>query len=78
MELGRGGELIDVAQRVEAPTPWLEASCAFAAGDAAAAADRYAVIGSLPDAAFARLHAGLGRGDDFVRRVGAVGYPPVD
>jgi class 3 adenylate cyclase/tetratricopeptide (TPR) repeat protein len=74
VELGRGGELVDVARCVEAPTPWLEAACAFAAGDAAAAADRYAAMGSLPDEAFARLRSGDKRADDFVRRVGAAGY----
>ncbi len=72
--LGRGNELVDVARRVARPTPWLEAACAFASGDAADAADRYAAMGSLPDEAFARLRSDDGRGDDFVRRVGAVGY----
>jgi class 3 adenylate cyclase/tetratricopeptide (TPR) repeat protein len=77
VELGRGGELVDVARRVEAPTPWLEAACAFASGDAATAADRYSSIGSRPDEAFARLRAGGRNGDDFVRRVGAAGYAAV-
>ena len=76
--LGRGDELVEVARELPAPTPWLEAACAFAAGDAATAADRYAAIGSLPDEAFARLRAGRGRADDFVRRVGAVGYGAAD
>jgi hypothetical protein len=72
--LGSGDELVEVARRVATPTPWLDAACAFAAGDAAEAADRYAAIGSLPDEAFARLRSADGRADDFVRRVGAVGY----
>ena len=59
--LGRGDELVEVARRVATPTPWLEAACAFAAGDATEAADRYAAIGSLPDEAFARLRSGDGR-----------------
>jgi tetratricopeptide (TPR) repeat protein len=75
--LGRGDELVEVGQRVANPTPWLDAACAFAAGDAATAADRYATIGSLPDEAYARLRAGRGA-DDFVRRVGAVGYEATD
>ena len=73
-DLDRGQELVDIARRVDAPTPWLEAACAFAAGDAAGAADRYGAIGSLPDEAYARLRAGDERADDFVRRVRATGY----
>ena len=72
--LGRGDELVEVARRVATPTPWLDAACAFAAGDAAKAADRYATIGSLPDEAFARLRSDDHSADEFVRRVGAVGY----
>ena len=78
VELGRGADLVEVGSAIVAPTAWLEAACAYAGGDVAAAADRYAAIGSLPDAAFARLHAGPGSGDDFVRRVGAVGYGAAD
>jgi len=40
-----------------APSPWLEAARALAAGDPLAAADRYAAIGSLADEADARLAA---------------------
>ncbi len=37
-------------------------ACAFAAGDAAKAADRYAAIGSQPDEAFARIRSTTSRG----------------
>jgi hypothetical protein len=74
--LGDGSELIDTAAGVAHTTAWLDAATAFAAGDAHAAADRYAAIGSLPDQAYAALRSGA---DDasaaaFVRRVGAAGY----
>jgi DNA-binding SARP family transcriptional activator/class 3 adenylate cyclase len=55
--LGRGAELVNFADRVPTPTPWLEAATAVAAGEFERAADRYAEIGSLPQEAFARLHA---------------------
>ena len=73
VELGAGARSSSRPARRGAD-PWLEAACAFASGDAAAAADRYGVIGSRPDEAFARLRAGDRNGDDFVRRVGAAGY----
>jgi len=44
-------------RRGVAPSPWLEAARALAAGDPLAAADRYAAIGSRPDEADARLAA---------------------
>ena len=77
-ELGRGNEMLRVAAGVAHPTPWLEAAVAFASGDPASAADGYAVIGSLPDEAYARLRTGEGASaaDAFVRRVGAEGYAP--
>jgi class 3 adenylate cyclase len=53
--LGRGAELQRLAAATRSPGRWLLA--AVAGGDFAAAADRYAEIGSLPDQAFARLRA---------------------
>jgi len=44
-------------RRGVAPSPWLEAARALAAGDPLAAADRYAAIGSRPDEADARRAA---------------------
>jgi DNA-binding SARP family transcriptional activator/class 3 adenylate cyclase len=55
--LGRGGELLELVASVTAPTPWLQAAAAMAAGRFEQAADIYAQIGSLPDEAFARLRA---------------------
>jgi tetratricopeptide (TPR) repeat protein len=74
VDLGRGVDLVEVGEAIASPTAWLEAACAFAAGDAKEAAARYAAIGSLPDEAFARIRSDDRRADDFVRRVGAVGY----
>ena len=54
-ELGLGAEALE--GRGIAPSPWLEAARALAAGDPLAAADRYAAIGSLADEADARLAA---------------------
>jgi tetratricopeptide (TPR) repeat protein len=87
--LGRARELLELAAGVAAPTGWLRAATAIAAGDFQQAADRYVEIGSLPDEAFARLRAAeqllsAGRPADakvqleralaFYRRVGATGY----
>jgi tetratricopeptide (TPR) repeat protein len=87
--LGRGTELLELAASVAAPTAWLRAATATAAGDFQQAADRYVQIGSLPDEAFARLRAAeqllsAGRRADakvqlqhalaFYRHVGAAGY----
>jgi class 3 adenylate cyclase/tetratricopeptide (TPR) repeat protein len=55
--LGRGAELIELVGRLTTPTPWLQAAAAIAGGRFDRAADLYAQIGSLPDAAFARLQA---------------------
>jgi hypothetical protein len=55
--LGRGAELLELAAGVPAPTRWLKAGAAMAAGRLEEAADRYAEIGSPPDEAFARLRA---------------------
>jgi hypothetical protein len=55
--LGRGGEPVELAATVQAPTPWLAAAADLAAGNAERAADRYAELGSLPDEAAARLRA---------------------
>jgi predicted ATPase/class 3 adenylate cyclase len=55
--LGRGAELTELVAGVTAPTPWLQAATAMAAGEFQQAADRYAKIGSLPDEAYARLCA---------------------
>jgi tetratricopeptide (TPR) repeat protein len=87
--LGRGAELLELAAGVAAPTRWLRAGTAMAAGRFAEAADAYAEIGSRPDEAFARLRAGerllaaghraeadrqLERALAFYREVGAAGY----
>jgi tetratricopeptide (TPR) repeat protein len=56
--LGRGAELLELAAGVPAPTRWLQAGTAIAAGRFEQAADGYAEMGSRPDEAFARLRAG--------------------
>jgi hypothetical protein len=56
--LGRGAELLELAAGVPAPTRWLQAGTAMAAGRFEQAADGYAEMGSRPDEAFARLRAG--------------------
>jgi hypothetical protein len=53
--LGRGSDLRELAASKAVCTPWLEAAAAFAGSDFERAADQYAMIGSLPDEAFARL-----------------------
>jgi tetratricopeptide (TPR) repeat protein len=55
--MGRAAELLELTAAVTAPTPWLQAATAMAAGEFERAADTYAEIGSLPDEAFARLQA---------------------
>jgi hypothetical protein len=55
--LGRGNELAELAATSRLSNLWLEAATAFATGDPQRAADLYGQIGSLPDEAFARLHA---------------------
>ena len=55
--LGEQDAFAEAAAEVPAQTRWLDAACAFAAGEAATAADIYATIGSLPDEAYARLCA---------------------
>jgi class 3 adenylate cyclase/tetratricopeptide (TPR) repeat protein len=55
--LDRGGELAEVVAAQTSPFPWLEAAAALATGDFARAAELYAAIGSLADAAFASLRA---------------------
>jgi DNA-binding SARP family transcriptional activator/class 3 adenylate cyclase len=55
--LGRPAELTDLAATVVTPTLWLQAATAIAAGHLERAAELYTEIGSLPDAAFARLRA---------------------
>jgi hypothetical protein len=52
-QLGYGPEALDAA----APSPWLDAARALAAGAPLAAAGIYAAIGSRPDQAMARQHA---------------------
>jgi class 3 adenylate cyclase/tetratricopeptide (TPR) repeat protein len=56
--LGRVDEFAALAERETRRTHWLAAARAVAAGDFVTAADVYAEIGSLPDAAFSRLLAG--------------------
>jgi hypothetical protein len=82
-QLGRGDELRERADRVLLRTEWLEAALAFSSGAFAAAAGRFARIGSRPDEALAFLRAaqipepgrpdtsGLERATAFYREVGA-------
>jgi hypothetical protein len=56
-ELGRGREFGEALERSRAQTPWHDAARLVVAGDLAAAAERYAEIGSVPDEAYARLRA---------------------
>ena len=87
--LGRGAELLEFAAGVAAPTRWLRAATAVAAGEFDLAADIYAEIGSRPDEAFVRLRAAerllaagrrsegeaqLERARAFYREAGAGGY----
>ena len=87
--LARGPEFGELAARLTPKTPWLEASAAYCAGDALAAADGYARIGSRPDEAVARVRAAsalaergnpaqadaqLERALEFYRSVGAAAY----
>jgi class 3 adenylate cyclase/tetratricopeptide (TPR) repeat protein len=65
---GDGPEL----ERVPGGTRWLDAAKAYARGDYAGAAVTLEEIGSLPDAAYARVRAGLP--DGFFERVGASAY----
>jgi class 3 adenylate cyclase/tetratricopeptide (TPR) repeat protein len=74
--LGRGRELAELVAAHAATLPWLEAAAAFATGDFALAAEVYANMGSLADAAFASLHAAerllaggrRAEGDEHLRR----------
>ena len=54
--LDRTSELLLALGRAQA-TPWVDAACAYVAGDFVRAADTYATIGSAPDEAQARLQA---------------------
>ncbi len=84
--LGEADAFERAAAGVRAQTRWLEAASAFVRDDAAAAAEIYAAIGSLPDEAYAWLRAAeadlaagrraeadacLGRSLAFHRSVGA-------
>ena len=64
VDLGRADELVAAIERAEAQTVWHDGARHIAAGDAAAAAEVYAQIGTLPDELYARLRAA----DDLVRR----------
>ena len=55
--LGRSGDLRAAVGRVQKRTHWVEVADAVARGDLGLAADRCAVIGSLPDEAYLRLLA---------------------
>jgi hypothetical protein len=55
--LGRSHALLARIELVETPTRWLLAAASYAAGDLDAAAETYAEIGSLPDAAETQLAA---------------------
>jgi hypothetical protein len=56
-ELDRSVQFVEALDRARGQTPWHEAARFIAAGELAAAADRYAEIGSVPDEAYARLRA---------------------
>ena len=62
--LDRVDELTKAAADAPAPTKWLEAANAFAAGDYAAAADLLAEVGSRPDEALVRLRAAQALAED--------------
>jgi class 3 adenylate cyclase/tetratricopeptide (TPR) repeat protein len=64
VDLGRTDELVAAIERAEAQTLWHEAARRIAAGEAAAAAEVYAEIGTVPDELYGRLRAA----DDLVRR----------
>jgi class 3 adenylate cyclase/tetratricopeptide (TPR) repeat protein len=76
-ELGRGEEFAEHAKAM-VRTPWLAAAEAFAAGDFERCAGICAVIGTLPDEAYARLRAGsheqLEQALAFYRSVDATRY----
>jgi class 3 adenylate cyclase/tetratricopeptide (TPR) repeat protein len=55
--LDRGGELAELVAAQASPVPWLEAAAALATGDFARAAELYAAMGALADAAYASLRA---------------------
>jgi class 3 adenylate cyclase/tetratricopeptide (TPR) repeat protein len=57
LALERGDALRELAARVQASSPWLDAVTALGNHDYAAAAATYAEIGSQPDAALAHAHA---------------------
>ena len=57
VELDRADAFRQAIATLKKQTPWIDAARAFADGDFAAAAAKYAQIGSLPDAAYARLRA---------------------
>jgi len=77
-QLGRGQELIDLANSLSVRTRWVEAAVLYAAGELAAAADVLAEMGAGPGEAYARLKAGdevnVRRALDFWRSVGATRY----
>ena len=52
--LGREQVFLVAARHVQAPSRWLDAATAAAAGDHLTAAELYAAVGSLPDEALAR------------------------
>jgi class 3 adenylate cyclase/tetratricopeptide (TPR) repeat protein len=85
--LGSGGELVETAQLARPESAWLTASVAFVSGEFAMAAEQFDRIGSMPDAALARLsaaaplfaedHNGEAQAERalaFYRRVGAKAY----
>jgi tetratricopeptide (TPR) repeat protein len=80
-ELGRAADVEAIAETASTPTPWLDAGRAFAAGDAAAAAQIFREMGALPWEAEARLlaaragaDAGLDEAIAFFRRVAATTF----
>jgi tetratricopeptide (TPR) repeat protein len=57
VDLGRADAFRQAIATIRKPTPWIDAARAFSDGDFTAAAATYTQIGSLPDAAYARLRA---------------------
>jgi class 3 adenylate cyclase/tetratricopeptide (TPR) repeat protein len=77
-QLGRGQELIDLANSLPVRTRWVEAAVLYAQDELPAAAEVLVDMGARPAEAYVRLKAGdqanVGRALDFWRSVGAARY----
>ena len=75
---GRADDLEQALSRVTLDLPWVVAARAYAAGDAAAAAEVFGAMGDWPDEAQMRLQSGIDsevrKAIDFYRSVGATRY----